>query len=238
MNCIQKYCSWSGQSLNNMKSRVFFSNQTNRNKWRAIKHVLQMRSLKKDAIYLGSPLFLTKAWTKDFKYLVERVESKLVGWRSKSLYWARRSTLINSVVQANPNYAMYAFNVPNGVCNKLDSLSRKFWWKLKKSEEKFLTLTAWDNLCKPKCKGGLGFKSAKKMNNALLAKLAWLVASKRDSLCISILRAKYKVRDDWLRRETLKVASPVWRAIEGVKDIIVKGACYLIEDGSSIKFFY
>ena len=76
------------------------------------------------------------------------------------------------------------------------------------------------------------------MNNALLAKLAWLVASKRDSLCISILRAKYKVRDDWLRRETLKVASPVWRAIEGVKDIIVKGACYLIEDSSSIKFFY
>ena len=131
-----------------------------------------MRSLKKDAIYLGSPLFLTKARTKDFKFLVERVESKLEGWRSKSLSWASRSTLINSIVQAIPNYAMSTFNVPNNVCNKLDSLSRRFWWKPKKSEGKFLALTAWDNLCKPKCEGGLGFKSAKKMNNALLAKLA------------------------------------------------------------------
>lgn len=72
------------------------------------------------------------------------------------------------------------------------------------------------------------------MNNALLAKLAWLVASKRDSLCMSILKAKYRVRDDWLRREPPKSASPVWKAIEGVKEIIVKGACYLIGDGASI----
>ena len=42
MNCIQKYCRWSGQSLNNMKSGVFFSNQIDRDKRRAIKHVLQM----------------------------------------------------------------------------------------------------------------------------------------------------------------------------------------------------
>ena len=98
MSCIWKYCLWSGQSLNNMKFGVFFSKQTDQNKQRAIKHVLQMRSLKKDAIYLGSPLFLTKVRSKDFKYLVERVESKLVGWRSKSLSWAGRSTLINSVV--------------------------------------------------------------------------------------------------------------------------------------------
>ena len=42
------------------------------------------------------------------------------------------------------------------------------------------------------------------------------------------------MRDDWLRKDLAKVASPVWKAIEGVKDIIVKGACYLIGDGSSI----
>ena len=72
------------------------------------------------------------------------------------------------------------------------------------------------------------------MNNALLAKLAWMIASKRDSLCMSILRAKYKVKDDWLRREPSRSASPVWKAIEGVKEIIVKGACYLIGDGASI----
>lgn len=96
--------------------------------------------------------------------------------------------MISSVAQAIPNYAISAFSIPNSIYNKLDSLSHRFWWKLKNSKGKFLALTAWDNLCKPKCKGGLGFEKAIEINNALLAKLAWLVASKRDNLCMSILK--------------------------------------------------
>ena len=58
---------------------------------------------------------------------------------------------------------------------------------------------AWEKLCYPRSDGGLGFKKSKSINSALLAKLAWMVASKRDSLCLRILRAKYKVKEDWLR---------------------------------------
>lgn len=56
----------------------------------------------------------------------------------------------------------------------------------------------------------------------------------RDNLCMSILRAKYKVRNNWLRKEPSRSTSPFGKAIEGVKEIIVKGACYLIKDGASI----
>ena len=72
------------------------------------------------------------------------------------------------------------------------------------------------------------------MNNALLAKLAWMIASKRDNLFMSIMRAKYKVRHDWFRKDLPKSTSPVWKAIEAVKKFIIKGACYLIRDGASI----
>ena len=34
-----------------------------------------MKSLKKDSVYLGAPLFMSKAPTKDFKYLQDRCES-------------------------------------------------------------------------------------------------------------------------------------------------------------------
>lgn len=51
---------------------------------------------------------------------------------------------------------------------------------------------------------------------------------------MSILRAKYKVRNNWLRKEPSRSTSPFGKAIEGVKEIIVKGACYLIKDGASI----
>ena len=61
-----------------------------------------------------------------------------------------------------------------------------------------------------------------------------MVATKRDSLCMQILREKYKIKHDWLRFNPPRSASPIWKAIEQAKSIIVKGACYLIGDGSSI----
>ena len=78
------------------------------------------------------------------------------------------------------------------------------------------------------------FKKAKDINNALLEKLAWMVVTKEDSLCIKILRSKYKVKEDWLRTEALKKASPIWKAIKKTKGVITKGACYMIGDGKSI----
>nr|POE63937.1 putative ribonuclease h protein [Quercus suber] len=146
VKCIQKYCNWSGQSLNTSKSGVYFSKHSSHQNRRAVKHILQMKKLKKDAIYLGSPLFLSRARAKDFRHIIDKVETRLTGWRSKCLSWAGRSTLLNSVVQSIPTYAMSSFSIPNSVCNKLDSLSRRFWWKLKNSDGRFLALTAWDNL--------------------------------------------------------------------------------------------
>lgn len=61
-----------------------------------------------------------------------------------------------------------------------------------------------------------------------------MVASKRDNLSMKILRAKYKVKNDWLRSVASKCASPIWKAIESTKGIITKGACYLIGDGKSM----
>ena len=138
------------------------------------------------------------------------------------------------MAQAIPIYSMSTFNIPNKICDKLDATAKRFWWRPKKSEGRFVAWRAWDKLCQPKCQRGLGFKKAKDVNQALLAKLAWTIASKRDNLCMRILRAKYKVRNDWLRKNPPKRASPVWKAIEGAKKLIAKGACYLIRDGTSM----
>jgi ribonuclease HI len=61
-----------------------------------------------------------------------------------------------------------------------------------------------------------------------------MVASKRESLCMAMLRSKYKVRADWMRRNPIKGASPIWRAIEKSKKVIKKGACFLVGDGCAI----
>jgi hypothetical protein len=134
-----------------------------------------MKSLKNDAMYLGSPMFTSSSSIKDFKYLQDKLESRLLGWRSKCLSWAGRCTMIKSVAQALPTYTMSTFEVPKKICENLDAVTRRFWWNPKNPSGRFLAWKSWDALCLPKKDGGLGFRKNKNFNKALLAKLAWMV---------------------------------------------------------------
>lgn len=61
-----------------------------------------------------------------------------------------------------------------------------------------------------------------------------MMASKRVSPCMEALRSKYKVTDTWLREEPRKYVSHTWKAVERLKHLITKGACFLVGDGSLI----
>jgi hypothetical protein len=193
-----------------------------------------MKKVVANSTYLRVPL-LIHFWqpNKDFTFLQDKLETRLKGWRSKNLSWASHKTLIKSVAQALPIYAFSISDFPIGVCEKLDATTRKFWWnpknrkKKKKKREKgrFLSWESWNHTCKPKDYGGLGYS---------LAKITWMVASKRNSPCINALRSKYKVSDDWLHKEPRKYASRSWKAIERMKPLIYKVACFLVGDGMSI----
>ena len=180
----KKYYTWSRQSINRGKSGIFFSKHIGPNSKQAIRQQLNMKRLKKDAVYLGAPMFLSRSPSKDFKFLQDKLLAKLIGWRSKCLSWVGRCTFINSVTQALPTYTLSSFDVPIGNCDKLDSLSRRFWWKPKEKEGRFIAWKGWNKLCQPKCAGGLDFKKTREVNEALLAKLAWMVWLLANRACV------------------------------------------------------
>jgi hypothetical protein len=68
----------------------------------------------------------------------------------------------------------------------------------------------------------------------MIAKLAWWVLSRRDSFCVQVLRAKYKVGCNWLLKNPSKNASFVWRGIEGARSLLARGACRLVGSGNDI----
>lgn len=160
---LEKYYRWSGQSINRSKLGVFFLKHTQSQSRRSIKGILQVNNLKKEVVYQRVPMFMSRSPSKDFTFL----EAKLSGWRSKCISWARIRTLINSMALSISIYTMSTFSIPNKVCNSLNALTRRFWWKLKQHESRFLAWKAWDNLCCPRSDGGLalwfaacwGFKS-------------------------------------------------------------------------------
>lgn len=77
------------------------------------------------------------------------VQAKLQGWKAKLLYQASGTTLISSILQVMPLYTFFCFRVLETVCNKLDSITRAFWWGHEPGVRK-LHLTNWDTIVNQK----------------------------------------------------------------------------------------
>jgi hypothetical protein len=151
--CMVTYCEWSGQSINRNKSGLICSKLVQRDKKREIKLILAMKKVQ------------------DFRFLQEKLEARLMGWRSKTLSWVGRATLIKSVAMVLLVYSFSSSDVPTTICDKMDDSIHRFWWNPSKESGRYLAWKAWDDLCVPKSIGGLGFCCAKQFNAALLAKL-------------------------------------------------------------------
>ena len=73
------------------------------------------------------PLFLLDNTTRDFAYVKEKVDARLASWKSKSLSWVGRATLIKLVAQTILDYTMFTFLLPRKINDKLDVAVRCFW---------------------------------------------------------------------------------------------------------------
>lgn len=53
----------------------------------------------------------------------------------------------------------------------MGAMLRKFWWEAKPNSQGFVALKVWNDVCKLKDLGGLGFCHFHDMNMALISKL-------------------------------------------------------------------
>lgn len=66
-------------------------------------------------------------------------------------------------------YALSLFKITGKFAEAIEKIQKAFLW-YGFEEKKRMTLIAWDNVCKPKNKGGLGLRNIKTLNKNLLAK--------------------------------------------------------------------
>lgn len=233
--CLDLYCNWSGQEISLEKSGVFFSKNIKPQKASDLRCILQMGNISKDTVYLGMPLFPSRSKNKTYGFTLDRITAKVEGWKSKMLSYAGRATLVKSVLSATPAYALAVTQLPENLCNKLDQKVRAFWWG--HTKKRSLCIKSWNKICTPKQAGGLGFRKMKDNNKALISKLAWQMAANEDKLWVRQFQRKYCSRQDFMHVEKNTSDSPMWKGILDSRELVEKGACYIVGNGKSINIW-
>ena len=122
--------------------------------------------------------------------------------------------------------------IPDSVLNKITGLMRKFFWGALE-KDKYLAYVAWSKIVLPRGMGGLGIRDLAKVNDALIMKLLWKMASGNSALWVGIARAKYIPRSElWSSKRTYKCTS-CWRAIMAAREKLLPCLVWRIGDGRS-----
>ena len=120
--------------------------------------------------YLGLPLGTTKPTIEDLSPIVDNIERRLNAC-SRFLTYAGRLTYVNSVLSALPTFYMCTLKLQKTIILRADRGRRHCIWAKKEDfTDKVQSLAAWELVCKPKNKGGLGVINLEIQNEALLLK--------------------------------------------------------------------
>jgi hypothetical protein len=235
---LDDFCYQSGQKVSLSKSKVFFSPNVNPNLRHQMCGILGVSSTPNLGKYLGFPLRSNGRSTRDFDFVVEKVQAKLSSWKGKLLSPAGRVVLVQSVTSAIPAYYMQNVALPSRICTKLDKINRDFLWG-STDEKKKMHMVSWEKVCRPKNLGGLGLYATKSRNIALLAKLNWRVMEESDSLWAKTLVSKYcpnGIMDEKL--VTRRSGSSNWKGLKIGHEVFKRGIRWVVNNGHDISFWH
>jgi hypothetical protein len=125
---LQTYESVCGQTINKDKSAIMFSSNT-REAWRAeMKSILRIDKETMNDRYLGQPVHVGNGRATTFMYFKERLWQRIQGSKEKMLSKVGKESLIKTVAQAIPTFAMGCFDLTMELCYQMSSIIRRFWW--------------------------------------------------------------------------------------------------------------
>jgi len=78
--------------------------------------------------YLGLPTHIGRSKSQVFRFLVDRIRTKLKGWKKRNLSFSGRGVVIRAVIQSMPTYVMSCFRIPLNVCDRIERAICRFWW--------------------------------------------------------------------------------------------------------------
>jgi len=141
-------------------------------------------------LYLGLSIGGDPRKLKFWQPLINRIKSRLSGWKSKNLSLGGRLVLLKSVLSSLPVYFLSFFKAPAGIISSIESIFNCFFfWGCE--EVRKISWFNWDTICSKKEDGGLGVRRIREFNLALLGKWCWRMRVENRSLWYRVLTGRY-----------------------------------------------
>ena len=142
--------------------------------------------------YLGVPLVDRRLLIQDWHPVIEKVETRLGGWRARLLSRGGRLVLLKPVLAAIPIYYMSIFRMLAVVIRCLEKIMQSFFWRGTQPDvTRGAALVAWKTVCRPVSQGSLGIRNLLHTNMALLSRWVCRLMQPSDDLVSVVLRDGY-----------------------------------------------
>lgn len=141
--------------------------------------------------YLGLSLeakFKSKA---AWEPVMERISLKLESRKVVLLSKGGRLTLLKSTLASIPNYYLSLLTISGLVATRMESYFSKFLWNDKDKHHRY-HLVDWNIIVKLLNCGGLGMRSIRDQNRALLSKWLWRFGIEIGSLWCRVVVARFR----------------------------------------------
>jgi len=233
-NILTSYEAASGQSINLQKSEMYCSRNTPMDCQGRIATILGVKQVLGTGKYLRLPSMIGRSKKVTFKFVKDRIWNRINSWSSRSLSQAGREILIKSVLQSIPSYVMSIFLLPGTFISEIEKMLNAFWWGHKSANSRGLHWLSWERLSVPKTFGGMGFKSLRAFNLAMIGKQIWKMVTNPNALITRLLKARYYPHSDFFSAFIGHNPSYVWRSLWNTRDFIKRGLKWSIGTGETI----
>jgi hypothetical protein len=208
---LEEFGEASSEEINHSKSMIFFFN-TNPAIQRNLANILGFEHKALPTKYLGIPLIEKYYKISTCEAIINKLQEQVKNWKYRSLNLAVRLILTKSILQAIPTFMMSVFPAPKGILQKIRTIQRDFLWRGEKTKKKW-ALVAWEKVCKPKRKGGLGLQDPQVTNDTYGAKLWWHWVKEYTTPWVKLWKEKYamNIQDhDIIRFRGTREGSTIW----------------------------
>lgn len=196
---LSQFSKVSGQIIGPQKSSIWFSALTGPDQIQSVSDTLEVPTDRQPGRHLGAPVNPGQA---SYDFILEKFSNKLTAWKARLLTPAGRVVLIKSVLQSLPVYYMATERIPKKVLSALTSMIRRFFWGAN-DKDRFMAYVAWDKITQPLQNGGLAIRDLNVVNEALLMKALWKLASNSEAQWVMLVKAKYLPRSHlWNSKRT------------------------------------